>query len=591
MEAVTLLSELGLRGLLWGLFGLAASWLIRSRGPAVRHALWRVVLAGMLALPLLTAVLPPLRVLNAQRLVKVKAPHSVASIRTARAIPYQTAATVVFPEKRNDSIPLWPPVLLTVYGLAIALFAARMGLALRRAATVSSRARRVSCDFIECMPFPRPELRESDEIFVPFTVGWRKPLIILPAGWRRWDDFKLQSVLAHELAHVQRADWVVALIAAVNRTIFWYNPVSWRIERSLAVLSEEACDAAALSSIGDPSRYASVVLDFARIAAESPLSIATSMARTSRTGKRIEGILEGRIAPRATTGGFTLLLVLLFALPVFYAASTVTWAIQPQRPEAIPRAEATKQLLSEGWHVTPDEAVKLESQLQKNPENVPIRVRLLSYYTQYMIAEPRTTHLLWMIEHHPEADVFRLGSVVTGAGTNWTGLNTPVNAERARQLWLQQAGGASSDPVILSHAALALYEMDPRIALTFVRQLRALEPDNPEWTEWLGATYARSVRTVVAGDPNNVRSFTGSAKARNGWPAFILPLTDSKALKSELEASTDTALLAAAGEALVSQTRMLGGPPFTDGSEEKKSAEFGNELLNRTGQFRPRGIQ
>lgn len=138
---------------------------------------------------------------------------------------------------------------------------------------------------------------------------------------------------------------------------------------------------------------------------------------------------------------------------------------------------------------------------------------------------------------------------------------------------------------------MALQVTDPQIALNYVRQARALEPDDPEWTEWLGAIYARSVRAAIAGGSGNVRLFTISAIARNEWPAFILPLADSEALKTELETSTDTALLAVTGEALVSQTRTPSGLPFSNNDEANKSAEFGNQLLQRAGQLRARSFQ
>ena len=78
---------------------------------------------------------------------------------------------------------------------------------------------------------------ESRWISVPVTVGRR---ILLPAGWREWDAEKLAAVLAHEEAHVARADWAVAAMARVNRCVFWFHPVSWWLERVLARLAEQA---------------------------------------------------------------------------------------------------------------------------------------------------------------------------------------------------------------------------------------------------------------------------------------------------------------------------------------------------------------
>ena len=56
-------------------------------------------------------------------------------------------------------------------------------------------------------------MRESASISVPITVGQISPAILLPTGWREWDPAKLRAVLAHEEAHVRRADWAIGAMA------------------------------------------------------------------------------------------------------------------------------------------------------------------------------------------------------------------------------------------------------------------------------------------------------------------------------------------------------------------------------------------
>src|SRR5262245_3872742 len=240
------------------------------------------------------------------------------------------------------------------------------------------------------------------------------------------------------------------------------------------------------------------------------------------------------------------------------------------------KADAQQAILAEGWHTTPDEARKLEEQLAAQPDNLPFRIRLLSYYTQYMISKPRTTHLLWMIEHHPDADVFRLGSEITSALQDWTGLNPPVESERARTLWLQQAERFPSNTKVLANAALAL---GGTTAFELVKRARAAEPQEGQWVNWLGFVYARAVRVTLAGGPQNVRVFTLQSQNRDAWPAFSLPLAESELLKRELETSTDVALIRAAGNALVTETSLL--LTGRTGDELVASETFGRWLLSR----------
>jgi hypothetical protein len=52
-----------------------------------------------------------------------------------------------------------------------------------------------------------------------------------PPGWREWDCAKLDVVLAHEGAHVAHQDWVAAMAARLTACVFWFDPLSWWMER------------------------------------------------------------------------------------------------------------------------------------------------------------------------------------------------------------------------------------------------------------------------------------------------------------------------------------------------------------------------
>ena len=97
---------------------------------------------------------------------------------------------------------------------------------------------------------------------MPLTVGWLRPKVLLPAGWERWPEDKLQAVLAHERIHVRRGDWAVGVLAGLNRSIFWFHPLAWWLERQLAQLAEQASDDAALLVVGTEP-YARALLDMA----------------------------------------------------------------------------------------------------------------------------------------------------------------------------------------------------------------------------------------------------------------------------------------------------------------------------------------
>ena len=80
------------------------------------------------------------------------------------------------------------------------------------------------------------------------------------------------------------------------------------------------------------------------------------------------------------------------------------------------RTTPIKAILTEGWHTSPAAAAQLESRNWRAiRQDVAARVRLISHYYQQMIAEPRARHILWLIENHPEAEIFQIASDVTSA--------------------------------------------------------------------------------------------------------------------------------------------------------------------------------
>src|SRR4051812_11816297 len=155
--------------------------------------------------------------------------------------------------------------------------------------------------------------------------------------------------------------------------------------------------------------------------------------------------------------------------------------------------DAHQAILSQGWKTTPAEAAQLESQLAKDPQDVAARTRLISYYYQQMIAERRAHHILWLIENHPDVQVFLIASDVTQMAPGWHGLNSAADWEKARMLWLRQAERFSSHPTVLANAAQALPVED---SMRLMQQLRSLEPSHAVWTVNLARIYARAVRDV-----------------------------------------------------------------------------------------------
>jgi beta-lactamase regulating signal transducer with metallopeptidase domain len=107
-----------------------------------------------------------------------------------------------------------------------------------------------------------PGLAESAAVTVPVTLGAWHPIVLFPIAWRAWSEEKIQAVLAHELSHVVRKDALTRALAAIHRSVFWFSPLAWWLERHLAALAEQASDDAALRTGADRLFYAKVLLGF-----------------------------------------------------------------------------------------------------------------------------------------------------------------------------------------------------------------------------------------------------------------------------------------------------------------------------------------
>ncbi len=83
-----------------------------------------------------------------------------------------------------------------------------------------------------------------------------RPRILLPSHAHEWSEARIHAVLGHEIAHIQRHDWLVQIAAEAIRAIYWFNPVFWLACRRLRRESEQACDDAVLRLGVPPRDYA-----------------------------------------------------------------------------------------------------------------------------------------------------------------------------------------------------------------------------------------------------------------------------------------------------------------------------------------------
>ena len=97
-----------------------------------------------------------------------------------------------------------------------------------------------------------PELVQSRRVKSPMVVGFLKPLVIIPIGLvNNLSPKEVESILAHELAHVQRFDYVINVFQSFAETLLFFNPAVWWISAMIRTEREYCCDDVAIKITGD----------------------------------------------------------------------------------------------------------------------------------------------------------------------------------------------------------------------------------------------------------------------------------------------------------------------------------------------------
>jgi bla regulator protein blaR1 len=283
------LAEPAFRSLALAALAGAALAIARAKDATMRLAVWTAVLYASLAMPFLARLAPTVGVpMPAFLAARSAFPSAQGRIRGAvTRTPVQVAGTakpftlsLVRPASgQPQGLPLrtatrnisWQFAAVALYLLVVAVLLGRLAVGLyfsRRLILLSTPIRdggglRFLIEQSRRWALrAAPVLAESPAVAVPVTLGWWRPLILLPIAWRGWREEKTQAVLAHELSHVVRKDAWTRALAAMHRSIFWFSPLAWWLERHLAVLAEQASDDAALHAGADRVFYAEVLLDF-----------------------------------------------------------------------------------------------------------------------------------------------------------------------------------------------------------------------------------------------------------------------------------------------------------------------------------------
>jgi beta-lactamase regulating signal transducer with metallopeptidase domain len=134
----------------------------------------------------------------------------------------------------------------------------------------------------------------SHQVSIPMTVGSFRPVIILPPDLTHsLSEADFESVIAHELAHIKRWDYLTNLLQRLVQASLFFHPAVWFIGKHLMIERELACDDWAVKTC-EPRRYASCLTKLVELLSESkPLVAATGILFGKHViSRRVEMILN-----------------------------------------------------------------------------------------------------------------------------------------------------------------------------------------------------------------------------------------------------------------------------------------------------------
>ena len=303
-----------------GIFGL----ILRRQSAVVRGLVWSLAIVGCLIVPLLSLTLPQWEVgvlpvtperFEIDRWVDNRQPPTSSVPIVSRPLPSTAASsTQITPTpiqpKSATSESGSPQLNMSRTGLAslhwtdwiavcwaggVLFLLARLIVGIGAVWHLSAR----SSQFKGSVPHIHPSwkipvnVRLSDSVTVPMVWGLLRPVILLPADADNWEPDRQRAVLLHELAHIQRQDWLMQTIAQITYAVYWFSPLVWFAVRRMQAEAERACDDHVLNAGYQSTDYAQHLLDIVRTIKATGIAkrSAVAMARSSKIEGRLRMVL------------------------------------------------------------------------------------------------------------------------------------------------------------------------------------------------------------------------------------------------------------------------------------------------------------
>ena len=346
------------------LAALAAAMLaaMSRRTPAARHAVGLAFLLAMVWLP--AAQL-------AQRLGDGNPAGAGTTTPTlaSAATHWPGMAWLGSAGTTGVAAPTW---LAWAWGVGVLLMLGRLGgawwwlqaLARRRPAQALPPHWQCRAEALRCaMAIRRPVVvRVLADMAQPFTARAWRPVVWLPIVLlTRLPEPIVEALIAHELAHIRRLDWVWNGLQCVVESLLFYHPAVWWLSRRVRAEREHACDDIAAQICGDRLVVAEALTQLERL--RSPLPTLAQAATGGALRQRVHHLLAlpRPAAPgRGLAGGVATVLLALAGASTLLAAQL---AVAPPDQPAAAVAADEPDFPTDPWWTRVGESIRLRARV------------------------------------------------------------------------------------------------------------------------------------------------------------------------------------------------------------------------------------
>lgn len=219
-------------------------------------------------------------------------------------------------------------------------------------------------------------LYTSAIVRVPTVFGYLRPCILLPiSALTGLSQLQIEALLAHELAHIRRHDYVINALQTLVETLLFYHPAVWWVGAQMRIEREHCCDDIAVSACGSAFHYATALAEMEQIRGRIP---EPALAATGgNLLERIRRLLHPRErAPRSATAAAAATVMILTTATV----AMVSIYAQPPAPRARPEFEVASFKLNRSGNCLPFRSIEALPGGTVVAHNVPLRYLLMTAY-------------------------------------------------------------------------------------------------------------------------------------------------------------------------------------------------------------------